>query len=136
MPPLASAWSLTLETDVPKQKVTPLAEAWSIASSYMHDDTFLTLEFQEAFLGFVKNRNIIDAPLTERAIKLTLTTLRKLELTHDEAIEALDQPSHRGWKGVFRPNTGDNKFDRRSTRGRRHTRASGEYEEASGIPDL
>ena len=54
----------------------------------------------DAWAGFAEMRKRIRAPLTKRAIELTLRELDKLRATNDPN-EVLDQSTQNGWRGVF-----------------------------------
>lgn len=55
----------------------------------------------EAWLGFHAMRERIRAPLTERAIELTIGKLSKLKEQGHDPIACLDQSTQKAWRGVF-----------------------------------
>ena len=57
--------------------------------------------YREQFAGFAEMRQRIRAPLTPRAITLTLNELQRLQLEGYDPGEVLDQSTQRGWRGVF-----------------------------------
>lgn len=56
---------------------------------------------KEAWDGWVEVRNKMRAPLTERAIKMAISTLEQLREQGYEPGEVLDQSTFRCWRGLF-----------------------------------
>jgi len=56
---------------------------------------------QEAWMGFEEMRKKIRKPLTDRAKRLTISTLTKLKRQGHDPIACLDQSTQRAWQGVF-----------------------------------
>ncbi len=59
-----------------------------------------------AWTGFAEMRKRIRAPLTERAVELTIKELAKFRADGVDANDILDQSTRNGWRGVF-PIKGD-----------------------------
>jgi hypothetical protein len=57
--------------------------------------------YKDAWEGFTDMRKRIRAPLTPRAITLTLNELQRLHLQGYDPGEVLDQSTQRSWRGVF-----------------------------------
>lgn len=55
----------------------------------------------EAWAGFCEMRKRIRAPLTNRAMTLTINTLERLRVEGYDGNECLDQSTQRSWRGVF-----------------------------------
>lgn len=61
-----------------------------------------------AWEGFVAMRKKIRAPLTERAITVTINALERLRAEGQNPNHCLDQSTQHAWRGVFAVKTGDN----------------------------
>ena len=57
--------------------------------------------YKDAWEGFTDMRKRIRAPLTPRAITLTINELQRLWLEGYDPGEVLDQSTQRSWRGVF-----------------------------------
>jgi hypothetical protein len=58
-------------------------------------------ELQEALLFFVKSRKALKAPMSDRALTLSLNKLDKLGKDDAEKVAIVNQSIERGWKGFF-----------------------------------
>ena len=54
-----------------------------------------------AILDFIEHRRKMRKPMTDRAIELMITKLKKLGKDTDEQIDIINQSIERGWQGVF-----------------------------------
>lgn len=69
-----------------------------------------------AWEGFVAMRKKIRAPLTERAITVTINELERLRSAGQNPNHCLDQSTQHAWRGVFAVKTGDNHAGQRQHR--------------------
>lgn len=67
-----------------------------IISSYTKNE-----DLKEALVEFIKMRKNIKSPMTNRALKLLLTSLDKLASNETIKIDILNQSILNNWKGVF-----------------------------------
>lgn len=58
-------------------------------------------ELQEALLFFVKTRKALKAPMSDRALTLSLNKLDKLGKNDAEKVAIVNQSIERGWKSFF-----------------------------------
>lgn len=58
-------------------------------------------DLRTAIYDFIKMRNLIKSPMTDRALKNILSKLNDLAKTDDRKIKILEQSIERSWKGVF-----------------------------------
>ena len=59
------------------------------------------LEMIDAIKGFYKSRSKLRKPLTARALKRNLNTLKRLSTDRDEQIEIIDQTIEKGWQSFY-----------------------------------
>lgn len=59
------------------------------------------LEMIDAIKGFYKSRSKLRKPLTARALKRNLNTLKRLSANRDEQIEIIDQSIEKGWQSFY-----------------------------------
>ena len=57
-------------------------------------------ELDEAIKGFIDNRKVLKAAMSERAIKLFINKIDKEFKTDEEKIEAIDIAIMRGWRSI------------------------------------
>lgn len=58
-------------------------------------------DLKECIKDFIKMRAAIKKPLTDRALKILLDKLDKLESTEDRKIKVLEQSIMNSWQGIF-----------------------------------
>lgn len=58
-------------------------------------------DLRECIKDFIKMRAAIKKPLTDRALKILLDKLDKLESTEDRKIKVLEQSIVNSWQGIF-----------------------------------
>ncbi len=58
-------------------------------------------DLRECIRDFIKMRAAIKKPLTDRALKILLDKLDKLESTEDRKIKVLEQSIVNSWQGIF-----------------------------------
>lgn len=58
-------------------------------------------ELNEALTAFMEHRKKIKKPMTEHAVKLTISKLNKMTADVSEQIQILNQSIENGWQGVF-----------------------------------
>lgn len=58
-------------------------------------------ELNEALNAFIEHRKKLKKPMTEHAVKLTLSKLKKMTADVDEQIQILNQSIEKGWQGIF-----------------------------------
>lgn len=58
-------------------------------------------DLRECIKDFIKMRAAIKKPLTDRALKILLDKLDKLESTEDRKIKVLEQSIMNSWQGIF-----------------------------------
>ena len=56
---------------------------------------------KEVWEGFVEMRRKVKAPLTERAMRLTINKLERMREEGYDPNLSLDESTMRGWRGVF-----------------------------------
>lgn len=79
------------------KKVSKKTETYNdIISSYTENE-----DLKEALVEFIKMRKNIKSPMTNRALKLLLTSLDKLASNETIKIDILNQSILNNWKGVF-----------------------------------
>ena len=76
-----------------ENKTTALA---SIISEYTEN-----LDLIGALKDFAKSREMMKAPLTDRALRICLNRLDELGRNDDEKIAVVEQSIERGWKTFF-----------------------------------
>ena len=81
----------------PNKKERKKEETYNdIISSYTSNDDLI-----DALIEFIKMRKNIKSPMTNRALKLLLTSLDKLTDNETTKIDILNQSILNNWKGVF-----------------------------------
>ena len=84
-------------TSFNKKKERKKEETYNdIISSYTDNE-----DLKDALIEFIKMRKNIKSPMTNRALKLLLTSLDKLSNNETTKIDILNQSILNNWKGVF-----------------------------------
>ena len=84
-------------TSFNKKKERKKEETYNdIISSYTDNE-----DLKDALIEFIKMRKNIKSPMTNRALKLLLTSLDKLSTNETTKIDILNQSILNNWKGVF-----------------------------------
>lgn len=87
----------TLYNNKRKKEVKKKEESYNdIISSYTESE-----DLKDALIEFIKMRKNIKSPMTNRALKLLLTSLDKLSTNETTKIDILNQSILNNWKGVF-----------------------------------
>ncbi len=90
----------TQENQTKKPCVSALS-SWDSADEVLQTDRLRTEAFRDAWERWTAFRRELGRPLTNSTIR---AQLRKLEdLTHEQAIAAIDQSIEHGWCGLFPP---------------------------------
>lgn len=58
-------------------------------------------ELRDSLIEFVKFRKLIKKPMTNKALELIISKLKKLGQSDRERVEIINQSIERGWSGVF-----------------------------------
>lgn len=85
---------MQVNTDVPVIQSESKSELES--KSYTGD-----VRLDSAILDFIEHRRKMRKPMTNRAIELMISKLKKLGKDTDEQIDIINQSIERGWQGVF-----------------------------------
>ena len=85
-------------------------------------------ELRQALIEFIKMRKLIKKPLTDRALKLTISKLDSLASTDAEKIDILNESITHNWLGVF-PLKEEQKKQRSSKQETERERISREQDE-------
>ena len=88
--------SNAIEEEEEKEKEEEKKNKKKDSAPYVADD-----DLNAAILDFIEYRKKIKKPLTERAIKLTISKLNDLTPVINEQIEILNQSIMNGWQGIF-----------------------------------
>ena len=119
--PLEIDIEIEKEIDIEKEKEKeqePKKESKKKKDSapYVADD-----DLNAAILDFIEYRKKIKKPMTERAIKLTISKLNDFTPVINEQIEILNQSIMNGWQGIFplkKENQSSNAGAKKGTEGR------------------
>lgn len=93
-----------VKKDTPEEKATRAIDAITkdketreVIKEFASND----LEMIDAIKGFYKSRSKLRKPLTARALKRNLNTLKRLSTDRDEQIEIIDQSIEKGWQSFY-----------------------------------
>lgn len=86
------------ETEAPKKEkaAQPRTDLNKIIEGYTDNP-----DLQQALKDFLKMRKALKAPMTDRALQLSINKLDKLGSSEAERIAIINQSIERGWKGLF-----------------------------------
>ncbi len=70
------------------------------ALSYINE-TIVDEKLRQALIDFLDFRKSIKSPMTEKAVKLLITQLKKISNNPNEQIEIINQSIMNGWKSVY-----------------------------------
>lgn len=60
-----------------------------------------SIELRDSLIEFVKFRKLIKKPMTNKALELIISKLKKIGQSDRERVEIINQSIERGWTGVF-----------------------------------
>ncbi len=93
-----------VKEDTPEKKATKAIDAITKdkeTREVIKEFAGTDLEMIDAIKGFYKSRSKLRRPLTARALKRNLNTLKRLSTNREEQIEIIDQTIEKGWQSFY-----------------------------------
>lgn len=93
-----------VKEDTPEKKATKAIDAITKdkeTREVIKEFAGTDLEMIDAIKGFYKSRSKLRRPLTARALKRNLNTLKRLSTDREEQIEIIDQTIEKGWQSFY-----------------------------------